>query len=294
MRFREALDSFLMSREGKNCARGTVDWYEMMLTKFQNFINDNNITFDKCNVATLRMYLRHLKRDMCYSDKYVAGHHRVLKAFFNYLYKEELIQDNPAAKLERPRQEQKLFPVLSPSQVRLILEKPDRTTFEGYRNFVMIKVLYETGIRLQELLTIQVEHTDLEQGFIRVFGKGSKERFVFMGVKLRQELHRYMIKRQHIASSFLFINKYGLPAARRGFQESLKRYGELAGVKGVRVSPHTFRHTFATEFVKRDGNLKVLKELLGHRDLETVEDYLTLDKDHLRQAFLKRSPLDNL
>lgn len=294
MRFREALESFLMSRESKNCARGTVEWYELMLNKFHSFLIENKVNFDKCTVHTLRAYLRHLGRDLNYSDKYILGHYRVLKAFFNYLTKEGLINDNPTKNLEKPRQEQKLFPVLSQSQVKLLLEQPDKNTFEGYRNFVMMKVLYETGIRLQELLNIQLEHLNIEQGFIQVFGKGNKERFVFMGVKLRQELYRYLKKREHIYSSYLFVNRNGLPVDRRTFQYSLKRYGEKAGIKGVRVSPHTFRHTFATEFVKRDGNLKVLKELLGHRDLETVEVYLTLDKDHLRQAFLKRSPLDNL
>lgn len=294
MRFREAKDSFIISREGKNCSSKTVEWYELMLNKFQNYLRENDISFDKVQVNTLRLYLRYLSKDKKYSDKYLLGHFRVLKAFFNYLYFEKLITENPVANLQKPRQERKLFPVLSPSQVKLILDQPDRTTFEGYRNHIMIKVLYETGIRLQELINIQLEHIDLQQGYIRVFGKGNKERFVFMGVKLRQELHTYLIRRKHIASSFLFVNQYGLPVYKRTFQTSLTLYGKQAGIKGVRVSPHTFRHTFATEFVKRDGNLKVLKELLGHRDLETVEIYLTLDKDHLRQAFLKRSPLDNL
>jgi len=112
---------------------------------------------------------------------------------------------------------------------------------------------------------------------MRVFGKGNKERFVFMGVKLRQELHRFLLKRKNIASSYLFITRDGLPVDQRSFQTSLTYYGKKAGIKGVRVSPHTFRHTFATEFLKREGNLKDLKELLGHKDFETVEIYLTLD-----------------
>lgn len=294
MRFREAVDSFIISREGKNCSRKTIEWYELMLAKFQEFLRDQDINFDKCSVTTLRMYLRHLSKDCKFSDKYILGHFRVLKAFFNYLAAEGLIPENPAANLDKPKVEQKLFPVLSQNQVKAILEQPDRSTFEGYRNYVMIKVLYETGIRLTELLNIQTEHISIEQGYMRVFGKGNKERFVFMGVKLRQELIRYLQRRRDISSSFLFVNQYGLPVDARTFQQSLKVYGEKAGIKGVRVSPHTFRHTFATEFVKRDGNLKVLKELLGHRDLQTVEVYLTLDKEHLRQAFLKRSPLDNL
>lgn len=292
MRFREAKDSFIISRESKNCAQGT--WYEMLLDMFNNFLIENGVSFDKCNVTHLRMYLRYLSKEKKFADSYVFGHFRVIKAFFNYLTKEGLLKTNPAATLEKPRQEKKLFPILTPSQVKLLLEQPDKRKFEGYRNYVMMKVLYETGIRLGELLNIQLEHMNLEQGIIRVFGKGSKERLVFMGLKLRQELRRYLARRPNEGSSYLFINRYGLRTDKSCFQQSMRIYGRRAGIKGVRVSPHTFRHTFATEFVKRDGNLKVLKELLGHRDLETVEVYLTLDKEHLRQAFLKRSPLDNL
>jgi integrase/recombinase XerD len=294
MRYREAVDSFLMSREGKNCSRKTILWYEWMLRKFHKFLKENEINFDKCTVTTLRMYLRYLSRDQMYSDRYILGHYRVLKAFYNYLIREGLINENPTANLEKPKVEKKLLPILSQNQVKLILAQPNKETFEGYRNFVMIKVLYETGIRLGELLNLQLDHVSIEGGYMRVFGKGNKERFVFMGVKLRQELHRYLLKRKDIASSHLFITRYGFPVDNRSFQTALTEYGKKAGIKGVRVSPHTFRHTFATEFLKREGNLKDLKELLGHRDFETVEIYLTLDNEHLKKAFQKRSPLDNL
>jgi len=110
MRFREALDSFLISRKGKNCSNRTVEWYELMLGKFHNYLRDNDISFDKVQVNTLRLYLRYLSRDKKYSDKYLLGHYRVLKAFFNYLYFEKLIPENPASNLQKPRQEKNSYP----------------------------------------------------------------------------------------------------------------------------------------------------------------------------------------
>ena len=118
MRFREAIDSFLISREGKNCSRRTVDWYELMLAKFNNFLRDTEVAFNNVTTTTLRLYLRHLSRDKNYSDKYILGHYRVLKAFYNYLIEEKLISENPTSNLAKPRQENKLFPILSQSQVK--------------------------------------------------------------------------------------------------------------------------------------------------------------------------------
>jgi site-specific recombinase XerD len=202
-------------------------------------------------------------------------------ALADWLEERGYVQHNPAASIRKVREPKRLIAALTPDQVTALLAQPDRGLFVGLRDFCFILTLLDTGIRLSEGLDLQLERVDLEDGLARVIGKGDKERDVGFSARLNAELRIYAIKRE-------------AAMAPKAVQRRVRRYGEQAGIRGVRVSPHTLRHTYALNFVRAGGDPFTLQKVLGHTSLATTRRYCELASGDVLRRQRELSPLHTM
>jgi len=217
-----------------------------------------------------------------------------LKAFFRYLLLEELIERDPTALLEGPRLGRKLPEVLTVEEIDRILDRIDLSRPEGRRNKAMLEVLYSCGLRVSELVGLKLSNLYRTEEFIRVIGKGDKERLVPVSRKALKEIDLYLPDRNSLAiqpgqEDILFLNRRGRMLTRVMVFTIIR---ELAAAAGIRksVSPHTFRHSFATHLVEGGADLRAVQEMLGHESIITTEIYTHLDREYLREAILSYHP----
>ena len=218
-----------------------------------------------------------------------------LKAFFRFMLLEEYIERDPTELIEAPRLPRKLPDVLSYEEICLLLEHIDHSTPEGTRNRAILEVLYSCGLRVSELLSLQLTQCYFELGFIRVLGKGSKVRLVPIGrdaIKYTQiylDTVRCHLDIQKEAEDLVFLNRRGQGLSRVMVFMIVKEAAERAGI-AKKISPHTFRHSFATHLVEGGASLRAVQEMLGHESITTTEIYTHLDKDYLRQVVTQFHP----
>lgn len=218
-----------------------------------------------------------------------------LKAFFNYLMLEQLISENPASLLESPKLGQKLPVVLTEEEIFAILESVDRSQPEGERNKAILEVLYGCGLRVSELIGLQLSNLHLNEEMILVTGKGDKQRLVPIGAAARKQLEIYIKQvRNHqsiapSANDIVFLNRRGKALSRQMIFLMIKKQAESAGITKT-VSPHTFRHSFATHLVQHGADLRAVQQLLGHVSITTTEIYTHLNTNDLKDTIRKFHP----
>ena len=211
-----------------------------------------------------------------------------LRGYFAFLLEEGVLEADPSERLESPRAWRKLPDVLSVEEVTKILEAPDPSRDIYWRDRSILEVLYATGMRVSELVGLKLGNLDLEEGLCAVFGKGSKERLVPLGEPACRAVERYLAQvRPRLdrgkGRGRVFLNQRGGPLTRATIWDLVKRYASLAGVQR-RVSPHTFRHSFATHMLEGGADLAAVQELLGHADISTTQIYTHVDRDYLREV----------
>lgn len=225
-------------------------------------------------------------------------HARILsgiKAFFKYLVYEDKMAENPAQLLEPPKLSRKLPETLSYQEIVQLLETIPLGSPEGHRNRAMLEVLYSSGLRVSELVDLKINQIYEEIGFLRILGKGNKERLVPVGSDAKKYLNLYIkeIRRhQPIAKGHedvVFLNRRGKKLTRVMVFLIIKKLGEEAGIH-KRISPHTFRHSFATHLVEGGADLRAVQDMLGHESITTTEIYTHLDRDYLRQVLNEFHP----
>jgi len=218
-----------------------------------------------------------------------------IKSFYKYLLLEDVIETDPTSLLETPRIGRKLPEVLNHEEVELILAQIDLSTPAGRRNKAMLEVLYGCGLRVSELTELRLSHVYFNQGFIKVTGKGSKERLVPIGRMALKEIKNYLPDRNSLSSidrdheDTLFLNRRGRRLSRVMVFSMVKDLVSAAGIK-KNISPHTFRHSFATELIDRGADLRAVQEMLGHESILTTEIYTHLDREFLRDAIIRFHP----
>jgi integrase/recombinase XerD len=199
--------------------------------------------------------------------------------------------------LKLPKTPRKVISTFSQEQIQKILGAVDTKSSHGFRNYTMILLLLDTGIRLSELIKLQMNDIDFLQSFILVKGKGNKERVVPFGSQVRRTLRRYVMHLRLEPDSpvidEVFLTEYGLPLTPRAFQSMLLRLSKKAKMPGVRLNPHRFRHTFATQYLMQGGDIFSLQKILGHSSLEVVRMYVNLITSDILQQHRKFSPVDN-
>jgi integrase/recombinase XerD len=218
-----------------------------------------------------------------------------IKGFFKYLILENIIQDNPATLLESPRIGRKLPDTLSIEEIDSIISAIDLSKPEGTRNKAILETLYSCGLRVTELVEMKISNYFPEIGYIKITGKGNKERLVPIGstavkcIKLYREGVRVHLQPKRGSEDILFLNRHGRKLTRVMIFTIIKQLVEKAGIKKT-ISPHTFRHSFATHLINGGADLRAVQEMLGHESITTTEIYTHLDRDYLRQSIMQFHP----
>ncbi|MBN2332960.1 MAG: site-specific tyrosine recombinase XerD [Deltaproteobacteria bacterium] len=217
-----------------------------------------------------------------------------LKMFFRFLVGRQFIASNPLIHLEMPRLDKKLPPVVSFEEIRQLLAAPDLATVLGQRDRVMLEVLYGTGMRVSELVSLHLLQLNFNLGVVSVIGKGNKERLIPLPFGVLGRLMEYLqavrpqlLKQRH--SDYLFLNRSGRPLSREGFWKNITRYARKAGIRR-KVYPHLLRHAFATHMLAGGADLRVVQSLLGHADLSTTQIYTQVDSRRLLQVYRQFHP----
>ncbi len=217
-----------------------------------------------------------------------------IKAFYKFLLLEDMVSTDPSALLETPRIGRKLPETLSVQEIDLLQAGHDLSTPEGRRNKAMIEVLYSCGLRVSELVTLKISNLYFEQGFIRIVGKGNKERLVPISPRAVKDINSYLPDRNSIEvkpghENILFLNRRGAGLTRVMIFTIIRNLATVTGLK-KNISPHTFRHSFATHMVEGGADLRSVQEMLGHESIITTEIYTHLDREYLRDAILRFHP----
>jgi integrase/recombinase XerD len=217
-----------------------------------------------------------------------------LRRFYRYLVREGVIEEDPSARIDMPRLDKRLPFTLSEADVEALLRAPDGATALGLRDRAMLELLYATGLRVSELVSLRGHQVNLQQGVIRVTGKGGRERLVPMGEEARAWVERYMAEARGElvagrASPYLFPSRRGGAMSRQNFWYMIKRYARQAGIS-ARLSPHGLRHAFATHLLNHGADLRVVQMLLGHSDLSTTQIYTHVAQARLQELHAEHHP----
>ena len=218
----------------------------------------------------------------------------VFKRFFRWALRERLVVADPTLRLESARQPQRVPRTLSEAQVEALLEAPDVATLLGLRDRTMIELMYASGLRVSELVALKSVHVSLDDGALRVLGKGAKERLVPFGAEAHAWLRRYLAEGRGAilhgrASDAMFVTARGEPMTRQAFWLLIKRHARAAGIE-VPLSPHTLRHAFATHLLNHGADLRAVQLLLGHADISTTTIYTHVARERLRQLHARHHP----
>lgn len=269
----------------KGLSTNTLNSYKSDLEKYFNWIESNSLKYKELSRSDVLEYLAYLFGQKL-EGKSVARNLSSLKAFHNYLILKDITKSNPCEKIETPKFVKSIPSSLSENEVEKLLDAPDENTFIGIRDKTMIETLYSCGLRISELVDLEIIHVNLRQGVIRVLGKGQKERLVPMGQKLINIIGIYFSKLEENkiknSSNFLFLSQRGKKITRQAFWHRIKIYATKAGLENNKISPHILRHAFATHLLNNGADLRVVQLLLGHSDLNTTQIYTEVAKRRLQ------------
>jgi integrase/recombinase XerD len=278
----------------KGLAANTLESYSRDLQRFLAYLDDQGIErLEDVEAAVILGYLIHLRtRHLKATTR--ARHLVTLRGFFRFLHQEKAIPQNPAALVELPKAGLHLPGVLSHAEIRALLAAPDRTRPTGLRNAAMLELLYAAGLRVSELIALEVMALNMDAGFVRPFGKGGKERVVPVGRTALRVLRAYLeTARPQLlktaTSGYLFVARRGRPLSRQGFWKLLKQYAVQAGIR-TPVSPHTLRHSFASHLLEGGADLRVVQIMLGHADITTTQIYTHVSTERLKAVHRQYHP----
>lgn len=272
----------------------TLDAYCKDLQKLFNFYADNGIDFRHVTLAELDTFAANL-RENGISPRSLARILCGVRSFYRFLVLEKEIEQDPTELLELPKIGKHLPQILTVKEIDDILSKIDMSKLEGIRDHCIIEVLYSCGLRISELTNLLISNLFLDEGFIRIHGKGNKERLVPISPKAIKELRIWLDARKHINilrgyEDYVFVSRTrGKPLSRISLFVFIREYAKEAGIH-KEISPHTFRHSFATHLLQGGANLRAVQDMLGHESLGTTEMYLQLDTTHLREQVLMYHP----
>jgi len=273
----------------KNYSNNTLVNYSADLKDFSIFISDKDI--QKIDYLDLRRYLAAL-RSKEHSRKTIARKLACLRSFFKFLYKEGYIKSNPAIGFSTPKIEKRLPIFLDVTEMTKLLEAPPSDSIAGLRDKAILETLYSTGIRVSELIGLNVDDIDFISGVIKVVGKGKKERICPIGDKAIRAIRTYLEKRGLSGikgKTPVFLNKAGRRLSDRGVRRIVDKYIHIASLRED-ISPHTLRHSFATHLLDRGADLRSVQELLGHMNLATTQIYTHVTTQRLKSVYDKTHP----
>ncbi len=278
----------------KGLSRNTTESYQFDLRKFHGFLSSKDKGFDSFTKADIIDFLEKVRGEN-YTASSICRFLSSIKGLCRYLLIENVIKEDPSENLQSPKKWERLPKSLSVSEVASFLDmssscNPSDPTI--MRDHVMFELLYSSGLRVSELISLKLEDINLEAGFLRVLGKGSKERIVPFHMRAAERVKTYIrLQRPDILkkkrSPYLFITRRGGPMSRQRFWQTIKGVGKKLGIK---LSPHTMRHSFATHLLEGGADLRSLQKMLGHADISTTQIYTKVTADRLKQVYSKHHP----
>ncbi len=279
----------------KGLSAKTLESYSRDLVRFFVFLKLNNIDdISQTDTAVILSHMIHLRKEGL-EARSRARHLVTLRGFYRFLMQEKILQHDPVRMVDLPKSALKLPDVLSVDEIQELLNACDKDVSPaGKRNASMLELLYAAGLRVSELISLKLNDVNLEMGFVRVFGKGSKERIVPMGSHAINKIDGFIktgrpALLKGIASRYLFVARAGKPMTRQGFWKLLKQYCLKAGI-AKNITPHTLRHSFASHLLEGGADLRSVQLMLGHVDISTTQIYTHVARDHLIRVHQKYHP----
>ncbi|MBW1930385.1 MAG: site-specific tyrosine recombinase XerD [Deltaproteobacteria bacterium] len=285
----ERLDRFLgYLRVERGLSENSLEAYSRDIARFLNSLGKGKTRPTDISSEDVLKYVMAISRYM--APRSVARNLSAIKSFFRFLASEGEISVNPARLVDSPRIPRTLPDTMTVAEVERLLENVAPTSPLGLRDRAMLELMYGTGVRVSELVSLKLLDIYLEAGFVRVFGKGSKERLVPFGGKAEKALRDYLregrpkiFSQKRTDSPYLFLNARGRPLTRQGFWKILKRYAAKAGLSR-RITPHSLRHSFASHLLEGGADLRSVQAMLGHADISTTQIYTHVTRERLRQV----------
>ena len=303
----ECIEYFELCNQAEGKSAKTIKWYTENLNLFFRYLRSRHLpdSLEAINIKLLREYILYLQNKRVVSKKFgwkkiplssvtIHCHVRVLKVFTNWMVREELTEHNPAKNLRPPKIVKKVIDILTDEEIYTIF-KSFRSGFPtDYRNETIFALLLDTGLRIGELVKLQTSNVHLTEGYLKVIGKGNKERIVPIGVNAQKFLHRYLFsfRPRDNKRNLVFLSVTGEPLTANSMKLMFSRLAKVSGV--LRLHAHLCRHTFATRFLINGGDVFTLQHILGHSTLEMVRHYVNFASTHVVIQHQKYSPLDRL
>ncbi|GLO66499.1 MULTISPECIES: site-specific tyrosine recombinase XerD [Oceanobacillus] len=288
-------DFFHFLRIERGLSENTLSSYKRDLTNYLQYMKDHDKTasWDKISRTDIMGFLYMLK-DQEKSTATISRHISSIRSFHQFLIREQITSNDPSLHIETPKKDRKLPDTLSQDEVDRLLDI-DMNSKLSIRNKAMLELLYATGLRVSELISLKVSDLHLTMGFVQCFGKGSKERIVPLGDTAKYYLEKYiseardsLIKKNRQEDS-LFVNQHGRRLTRQGFWKILKGLTLEAGIL-KKITPHTLRHSFATHLLENGADLRLVQEMLGHADISTTQIYTHVTKARLKDMYQTYHP----
>ncbi len=285
----------------RGLGRRTIEEYEHDLKHFFDYLEPylaEDLTLERIDARTVREFLAHLRRERNYTANALNRKIACLKTFFKFLEGEEYIPSSPMKKISSAKDGRKLPKVLTEDEVFHILETAEERIESApnreyaLRDRAILELFYATGIRLAELVALDLNDLDIDRLSLRVTGKGNKQRQVFMNRTAAACLQDYLASRPKIRGNALFLNRFGDRLSRRAVELMFAKILEQAGIEKS-ASPHTLRHSFATHMLEGGSDLVTIKELLGHENLSTTQIYTNISRRKMRDAYDQAHPRDD-
>lgn len=275
----------------KKLSKNTIESYTRDIKQFMEYLANNRLDFKnvkKTNIIAYTLYLQKQGRATSSISRSIAS----IRAFYRVLIKNHIVVNDPTLNLESPRIEKKLPQILTIAEVEQLLALPDINLPKGDRDKAMLELLYATGIRVSELISLDVNDVNLDLGYIRC--RGTKERIVPIGKIALESLERYLKNsrdnfKKKKSEDALFLNFHGERMTRQGFWKIIKYYASLIGVDKD-ITPHTLRHSFAAHLIENGADLKSVQQMLGHSDISTTQVYADMIKTRISDVYKKSHP----
>jgi integrase/recombinase XerD len=273
----------------------TLVSYKRDLDEYLDYVGKAGIeTIDDVDRAAIVTHLHRLQENGK-SARSVSRHISSIRSFHQFLLRENVTKQDPTVHLELPKLEQKLPRVLSMDEVGKLIDSPDRSKPQGVRDNALLEILYGTGMRVSELIGLDLDDIHLSMGFVRVFGKGGKERIIPLGGKAISACRTYIENARPVFTmkqkntDALFVNMRGSRLTRQGCWKLLKGHALKAGIQ-KELTPHILRHSFATHLIENGADLRAVQEMLGHADISTTQIYTHVSRSRLKEVYVKFHP----
>ena len=277
----------------RGTSKNTEVSYERDLKKLERFLTEEKIeSVEQVNATLLNSYVMYMERKN-FAASSISRSIASIRAFFHFLCQTRSWKENPAEHLKAPKIEKKMPGILTIDEVDLLLKQPRENTAQGIRDRAMLELLYATGIRVSELISLTLKDINLKLGYITC-SSGEKERVIPFGSAAKRSVEHYMegARAELLGSQeseMLFLNCSGKSMSRQGFWKVLKSYAEAAGIQQD-ITPHTLRHSFAAHLVQNGADLKSVQEMMGHSDISTTQIYMNMNMNKIRDVYMKAHP----